>query len=268
MSESEGLKRLVRDKYGALAARDNEKDQGDCCCADAGCGTDMAPLVSGYEEQQGYNPDADLGLGCGLPVDLAGLHPGDTLIDLGAGAGNDCFIARAAVGESGRVIGIDMTPEMIAKARRNAEKSGFDNVEFRLGELENLPVEDNLADVVVSNCVFNLVPDKARAFRETWRVLKPGGHFSIADIVTLGELPHELQRVAELYTGCIAGAMDRDAYLQLIRAAGFKAVRVQRESRIAIPRELLMRHGIPAEIAGKLADQTTVMSITVTGEKR
>lgn len=268
MSKSEGLKQLVRDKYGALAARDNEKDQGGCCCADTGCGTDMAPLVRGYEDQKGYNPDADLGLGCGLPVDLAGLKPGNTVIDLGSGAGNDCFIARAVVGEKGRVIGIDMTPEMIAKARRNTEKSGFNNVEFRLGDLENLPVVDNLADVVVSNCVFNLVPDKARAFRETWRVLKPGGHFSISDIVTLGELPEDLQRVAELYVGCIVGAMDREAYLQLIRAAGFHAVRVQRETRIAIPRELLLDHGISSAIAGKLAEQTTVLSITVTGEKR
>jgi SAM-dependent methyltransferase len=167
MNSNVSLKKIVKDKYASLAGSGPEGYRSSCCSPSGTCGDGSPALAQGYEKLGGYNPDADLGLGCGLPVELAGLKPGDSVIDLGSGAGNDCFIARSVVGENGYVLGIDMTPEMIARAKSNAAKSGFSNMEFRLGELEDLPVADHFADVVVSNCVFNLVPDKLRAFQET-----------------------------------------------------------------------------------------------------
>jgi ubiquinone/menaquinone biosynthesis C-methylase UbiE len=224
-------------------------------------------MSESYTQLPGYVPEADYGLGCGLPTETAYLQPGHTVLDLGSGAGNDAFVARAIVGESGRVLGVDMTAAMIAKARANASKLGFANVEFRLGEIENLPVEANTVDVVVSNCVLNLVPDKARAFTEVLRVLKPGGHFSISDIVVEGELPEAIQQSMEAYAGCVAGAIQKADYLQLIERTGFVAVRVAKEKVVAVPDELAVEALGEAGAAQAKASGARLLSVTVYGEK-
>lgn len=209
MQTDEQLKEIVRQKYSEIALQDKETNMSSCCGA-GGCSTEVYNIMSDdYTELKGYNPDADLGLGCGLPTQFAKIKAGDTVIDLGSGAGNDCFIARAETGETGKVIGIDFTPAMIDKARTNAEKRGFNNVEFRQGDIEKMPVTSNVADVIVSNCVLNLVPNKDGVIREIFRVLKPGGHFSISDVVLVGELPEALQKDAEMYAGCVAGAIQK-----------------------------------------------------------
>ena len=199
-------------------------------------------MAEDYTALSGYVADADLALGCGLPTEFAQMQPGDTVVDLGSGAGNDAFIARSIVGASGRVIGIDMTGPMLEKANANVKNLGFTNVEFRLGDIENMPVENNIADVVVSNCVMNLVPDKQKAFSETFRILKPGGHFSISDIVLKGELPEEVKNAAVLYAGCISGAQQMDEYLNTIKEAGFVNITVQKEREITIPNEIMITY--------------------------
>src|SRR5688572_18521364 len=199
-TQSEQLKQLVKEKYGQIADQSKEQNETSCCGAGCGCG-DTAIMAEDYSNLQGYATDADLGLGCGLPTEFANIETGDTVIDLGSGAGNDAFVARSIAGSSGRVIGVDFTEKMIEKARGNAEKLGLNNVEFRFGDIEKLPVNDNVADVVVSNCVLNLVPNKDKAFAETFRVLKPGGHFSVSDIVLQGRLPEKLRQSAEMYAG-------------------------------------------------------------------
>ena len=216
MKTDNQLKETVRQKYSEIALQDKTSDQSSCC-GSGGCSTEVYNIMSDdYSDIKGYNPDADLGLGCGLPTQFARIRKGDTVIDLGSGAGNDAFIARNETGETGKVIGIDFTPEMINKARVNAEKLGFSNVEFRQGDIDKMPASDNLADVIVSNCVLNLVPDKDAVIKEIYRVLKPGGHFSISDIVLVGELPANIKNAAEMYAGCVAGAIQREAYLELI----------------------------------------------------
>jgi SAM-dependent methyltransferase len=268
------LHRVVREKYAEIALGGPTTGTTSCCGPSCGCGGDGASaegvpvaMAEDYAALPGYVPEADLGLGCGLPTEHAGITPGDTVLDLGSGAGNDAFVARALVGESGRVIGVDMTPEMVALARRNTEKLGYANVEFRLGEIEALPVDRDAVDVVVSNCVLNLVPEKARAFAETYRVLRPGGHFCVSDIVTRGELPASARRVAELYAGCVSGAVDEAAYLDGLRAAGFEGVRVVKAREIAIPDEALAPYLAPEEIAALRAAGTAVVSVTVVGAK-
>ena len=216
-----------------------------------------------YTQMQGYNPDADLGLGCGLPTQFAKIKKGDVVIDLGSGAGNDCFIARAETGETGKIIGIDFTPAMIEKARTNAEKLGFHNVEFRQGDIEKMPVTANIADVIVSNCVLNLVPDKDAVFKDIYRVLKPGGHFSISDVVLVGNLPEALRKDAEMYAGCVAGAIQKEVYLELIHNNGFKNITVQKEKAIIIPDDILSNYLSAAEIQGFKSGNTGIFSITV-----
>jgi ubiquinone/menaquinone biosynthesis C-methylase UbiE len=189
------------------------------------------------------------------------------VVDLGSGAGNDCFVARSIAGEKGRVIGIDMTGEMIARARENAGKLGFSNVEFRLGDIEDMPVEDNTADVVVSNCVMNLVPDKKRAFSETFRIIKPGGHFCISDIVLQGELPEAVRNEAALYAGCISGAVQKEEYLQIVRDAGFINVTVQKERKTEIPNEILIRYLSLEELREFKRNRVGIYSVTVYAEK-
>ncbi len=220
-----------------------------------------------YDELQGYNPDADLGLGCGLPTQFAKIKRGDTVIDLGSGAGNDCFVARAETGETGKVIGIDFTPAMIEKARANAEREGFNNVEFRQGDIEQMPVAAGTADVIVSNCVLNLVPNKQAVFREIFRVLKPGGHFSISDIVLVGSLPEKIVSAAEMYAGCVSGAIQKDDYLGYIREAGFERITLQKENAIVIPDDILQNYLAPDEIAAYKSNPTIIRSITVYAEK-
>lgn len=220
-----------------------------------------------YSNLEGYNPDADLGLGCGLPTQFAKIKKGDTVIDLGSGAGNDCFVARNETGEDGRVIGIDFTPAMINKARENALKLGYSNVEFRQGDIEQMPVSANMADVVVSNCVLNLVPDKDSVIKEIFRVLKPGGHFSISDVVLVGQLPEALQNAAEMYAGCVAGAIQKQVYLELIEANGFTNIKVQKDKPILIPDDILANYLDAAGIQQFKAGATGIFSITVYAEK-
>jgi len=220
-----------------------------------------------YSALSGYNADADLGLGCGLPTQFARIKKGDIVIDLGSGAGNDCFVARAETGETGKIIGIDFTPAMIDKARSNAEKLGYHNVEFRQGDIEKMPVTSDTADVIVSNCVLNLVPNKDGVFKEIYRVLKPGGHFSISDIVLAGTLPEALRKDAEMYAGCVSGAIQKEVYLELIHGNGFKNVTVQKEKAIILPDDILINYLSESELAAFKAGNTGIFSITVYADK-
>jgi arsenite methyltransferase len=268
MQTDEQLKDLVRQKYGEIAVQDKDMNQSSCCGSGC-CSTEVATIMADdYSKLDGYNPDADLGLGCGLPTQFAAIRKGDTVIDLGSGAGNDCFIARAETGETGKVIGIDFTPAMVEKAKANAAKLGFTNVEFRQGDIEKIPVVSGTADVIVSNCVLNLVPNKKNVFKEIFRVLKPGGHFSISDIVLVGELPDALKKNAEMYAGCIAGAIQKDDYLELIREAGFKGIVLQKEKPIVIPGDILENHMDEQGISDFKAGKTGIFSITVYAEKK
>ncbi len=267
MKSPDELRSLVRAKYGQIAEQSKEGNPSSCC-GGTSCGETpgYSVMADNYSKLAGYHPDADLGLGCGLPTEFALITEGDTVVDLGSGAGNDCFVARSVTGEKGRVIGVDMTGKMIEKARQNAGKLGYDNVEFVHGEIEDNPLDDNTADVIVSNCVMNLVPDKDRAFRETYRILKPGGHFSISDIVLDGRLPGKLKEDAEMYAGCVAGAVQKDEYLQIIRKAGFKNVKIQKVKSIQLPREILQKYLADDELE-KFGKIFGIFSITVYGEK-
>jgi len=267
MTTNEQLKSIVRQKYSDIALQDKETNQASCCGSGC-CSTEVYNIMSDdYSALEGYNPDADLGLGCGLPTQFAQIKEGDVVIDLGSGAGNDCFIARAETGATGKVIGIDFTPAMIDKARANAEKLGFNNVEFRQGDIEDMPLTSNKADVVVSNCVLNLVPNKHKVFSEIYRVLKPGGHFSISDIVLKGELPDKWKEVAELYAGCISGAIQKSEYLGIIEEAGFVNIQIQKEKKIVLPDDILGSYLGPEEVQAYKADDARIESITVYAEK-
>lgn len=262
------LKTLVRESYSRVAGQGYAQNAGSCCGSGPQLSTvEAAVMAESYTDLGGYVPEADLGLGCGLPTQFARIQPGDTVIDLGSGAGNDAFVARHETGPTGKVIGIDFTPAMVERARRNAEARGLNNVEFRLGDIEAMPVSDDLADVVVSNCVLNLVPDKPAVFREMFRVLKPGGHFSVSDIVLVGELPEGIQQAAELYAGCVSGAIDQEAYLGGLREAGFQNLTLQKARPIALPDEILSTYLSEIEIAAFRASGAGVVSITVYGEK-
>ena len=261
------LKDIVRQKYSEIALQSKETNQSSCC-GSGGCSTEVYNIMSDdYSELNGYNPEADLGLGCGLPTEFARIYPGAVVIDLGSGAGNDCFIARAETGDSGRVIGIDFTPAMVEKARDNARKLGYDNVAFHHGDIEDMPVSDALADIIVSNCVLNLVPNKNGVFREIFRVLKPGGHFSISDVVIIGELPDALRQDAEMYAGCVAGAIPKQDYLDLIRQNGFAKLTIQKEKAISIPDDILNRYLQGEALTQFKQGDTGIFSITVYAEK-
>jgi SAM-dependent methyltransferase len=268
MTESnDQLRGMVRDKYAEIAKKSLSGCDTSCCGSGEQAEDNYNMIGDAYDGVSGYMADADLGLGCGVPVEHAGLRSGQTVLDLGSGAGLDVFVTRKEVGENGKVIGVDMTAEMIAKARENAEKSGFDNVEFRLGEIEHLPVRSNSIDVVISNCVLNLVPDKRRAFAEIFRVLKPGGHFCISDIVSSRKLPDWLKGVAEAYAGCVSGAIPKEDYLKLIRDTGFSQVDVASERRIEVPAELVTRSLTPEQREEAVNNDLHVMSVTVTAAK-
>jgi arsenite methyltransferase len=261
------LKEMVRQKYSEIAMQDKETNQSSCCGSGC-CSDEVYNIMSDdYTSLNGYNPDADLGLGCGLPTQFAKIKKGDVVIDLGSGAGNDCFIARAATGATGKVIGIDFTAAMIEKARVNAYKLSFHNVEFRQGDIEQIPVTAAIADVIVSNCVLNLVPDKNGVFREIFRVLKPGGHFSISDIVLIGNLPAKIRETAEMYSGCVTGAVQKQAYVELIEINGFKNITIQKEKAIVIPNDILNSYLSAEEIAQFKESGTGIFSITVYAEK-
>jgi ubiquinone/menaquinone biosynthesis C-methylase UbiE len=263
------VKELVREKYAAIAEQSQTQNASSCCGATSSCCGDEVYniMADDYTKLEGYNPDADLGLGCGLPTEFAKIKEGDTVIDLGSGAGNDAFIARRFVGDKGKVVGIDFTPAMISKARANAEKLSLNNVEFRLGDIDDMPVTSNYANVIVSNCVLNLVPNKYKVISEIYRVLKPGGHFSISDIVLEGELPAKWKEVAELYAGCVSGAIQKQVYLEIIEQAGFKNISLQKDKAIVIPDNILASYLSAAEITEYKNGKTKITSITVYAEK-
>lgn len=267
MKTQEQIKEMVKQKYSEIALQEKEVNQSACC--GSGCCSDEVYNIMNddYTDLEGYNPDADLGLGCGLPTQFAKIKKGDVVIDLGSGAGNDAFIARHETGESGKVIGIDFTPAMIDRARKNAETLGFNNVEFRQGDIETMPVSSNTADVIVSNCVLNLVPDKDAVMREIFRVLKPGGHFSISDIVLDGELPKEIKQAAEMYAGCVSGAIQKRDYLLKIEAAGFKQITIQKDKAIVIPDDILQQYLSAEQLNVFNNSGVAIRSITVYAEK-
>ncbi len=266
----EELKQIVKDQYSQIALQSKELNESSCCGSTSSCCGDTTTftiMADEYKNLKGYNPDADLGLGCGLPTEFAKIKKGDTVVDLGSGAGNDCFVARAETGDTGKVIGIDMTPAMIDKAKANAAKLGYTNVEFHLSEIEKMPLADNTTDVVVSNCVMNLIPNKVNAFNEVYRITKPGGHFSISDIVLTGELPTQLKAAATMYAGCVSGAVQKDEYLNIVKNAGFKNVSVQKEKLITIPDQILLDYMTIDEAKQFIRSGYGIYSITVFAEK-
>jgi arsenite methyltransferase len=267
MNSKEDIRNVVREKYGEIADKGRETEQSSCGCCGSKDEIDYTVFSEDYTKLKGYNPDADLGLGCGLPTEYALIKKGDTVVDLGSGAGNDCFVARSITGPEGHVVGVDMTENMLRKARENAEKLGYQNVEFRLGEIEHLPVTCNSTDVVISNCVLNLVPNKDEALSETFRILKPGGHFSISDMVLKQELPEGLRNEAAMYAGCVAGALHIDDYLSKIEAAGFTGIKVQKERKIELPESILSRYLDNEELDEYINHNAGIFSITVYAEK-
>ena len=267
MNTNEEIKEMVKQKYSEIALQDQDTNS-NSCCGSGGVSKEVYNIMSDeYDHLGGYSADADLKLGCGLPTEYAKIQPGNVVVDLGSGAGNDCFVARHETGESGKVIGVDFTEAMVDKARINAEKLGFNNVEFRLGDIEKLPITANVADVVVSNCVMNLVPDKPKAFGEVFRILKSGGHFSISDIVLTGNLPEKIKNAAEMYAGCVASAIQKDDYLQIIKDAGFSNIRLQKEKPIIVPNDILKNYLSDEEIAEYNSKPNIIFSITVYAEK-
>ena len=267
MNKEQELKDIVKERYTKIAEQGKAENASSCCGATTPSNKVYNIMMDDYSETGGYVEDADLGLGCGLPTQFAKIQKGDTVIDLGSGAGNDCFVARHETGVEGKVIGIDFTPIMIEKARNNAEKLGYNNVEFRAGDIDAMPVNDNTADVIVSNCVLNLVPNKEKVIEEIHRVLKPGGHFSISDIVLVGELPSALREDAEMYAGCVAGAIQKIDYLQILEKTGFKNIMVQKEKPIVIPDDILEKYLSKEETMAFNKGGTGIFSITVYGEK-
>lgn len=265
---SEELKNSVKEKYSEIAQQSRQVNETSCCGATGCCGdADYTIFSENYENLEGYHPEADLGLGCGIPTEFAQIKAGDTVIDLGSGAGNDCFVARSLTGEKGKVIGIDFTQAMIDKARDNAEKLGFNNVEFRYGDIEKLPVTAGKADVIISNCVLNLVPDKVKAFSEIFRVLKPGGHLSVSDVVLKGELPESLKQAAEMYAGCVSGAIQLNDYLRIMQECGLENIAIQKEKAITVPDEILLNYMSETELDRFRNSGTGIYSITIYAER-
>lgn len=272
-TQDAALKEMVREKYSQIALQPADENVASCCGATSSCcgpedgAYTYTIMAESYEKLPGYTADADLGLGCGLPTEYARLRPGDTVLDLGSGAGNDAFVARHEVGETGRVIGVDFALPMLEKARANAAKLGFDNVQFREGDIEHLPVAADQIDVVISNCVLNLVPNKAAVFAEIKRVLRPGGHFSISDVVLTGTLPEDLREAAELYAGCVSGAVQLDDYLRVIAEAGFEHVLIEKQKPIRVPDQILAAYTDAEGLAAFQATGTGIFSVTVFGRK-
>jgi len=262
------LKDLVKNKYSEIALQSKSQNQSSCC-GSGGCCSDVDYTVfsENYDALKGYNPDADLGLGCGIPTLFAGIRPGDSVLDLGSGAGNDCFVARAIVGETGHVTGLDFTDAMLSKAIENNKKLGYNNVDFLKGDIEEMPITGDHYDVVVSNCVLNLVPDKNKAFAEIMRVLKTNGHFCVSDVVIKGTLPEKLRSDAEMYAGCVSGAIDMNEYLAIIKDQGFKNITIHKQKEISIPVVILSNYFNEKEIARFQNGEIGIISLTVSAEK-
>ncbi len=267
MENGEKLKQIVREEYTKIAEQTKTENATSCCGEGVACTVDYEVFAEDYSKLKGYSKDADLGLGCGIPTEFALINEGDVVLDLGSGAGNDCFVARELTGVSGKVIGLDMTEIMIEKARINTDKLGFNNVEFRLGDIEAMPLTAETVDVIVSNCVLNLVPNKEKAFKESYRVLKPGGHFSVSDVVLKGSLPEKLKNDAEMYAGCVSGAIQMDDYISIINKTGFTDVKVQKETLVNLPDEILSKYLTDTEKAEFANGTIGIYSITVYGKK-
>ncbi len=267
MKINQEIKEIVKEKYSEIALQSKEMNETSCCGSGCCSGVEYTIFAEDYTKLKGYNPDADLGLGCGLPTEFALIKEGNTVIDLGSGAGNDAFVARAIAGEKGKVIGLDFSEVMINKARENADKLGFNNVEFRLGDIEKMPITADKADVIISNCVLNLVPDKKKAFCEIFRVLKSGGHFSVSDVVATGELPESIKSGAELYSGCVAGAIRKDEYLSIIKNTGFVNITVQKEKIIIVPDEIYLKYISEDELKKFKESGINLVSINVYADK-
>lgn len=269
MNTENELKELVKEKYSQIANQSRDQNLSSCCGATSSCCDNevYSIMADDYTKLEGYNPDADLGLGCGVPTQYAQIKDGDTIIDLGSGAGNDAFIVRRIAGDKGKIIGIDFSEAMITRARNNVEKLGFNNIEFRQGDIENIPVSANKADVIISNCVLNLVPNKENVFKEIFRVLKPKGHFSISDIVLVGELPAKLKQAAEMYAGCVSGAIQKNDYLAIIKKTGFTNITLQKEKKIVIPDDILLQFMSQEELNEFKLTDPGIYSITVYAEK-
>jgi len=262
------IKEMVKSKYNLIANQSKSQNESSCCGSTGCCDSiDYTIMSDDYSNFKGYNEDADLGLGCGLPTQFAKLSKGDTVLDLGSGAGNDCFVARSVVGKQGKVIGLDFAPNMLIKARENADKLGYKNILFIKGDIEEMPVESNSIDVVISNCVLNLVPDKLKAFQQMFRVIKPGGHFSVSDVVLQGTLPDELVKDAEMYAGCVAGAVQKNDYLKYISESGFRNVSIQKEKEIILPDEILQNYLSQEGLEDYKSHDLGIYSITIYAEK-
>jgi len=267
--QKKSIKDIVRSKYDQIAKQSKTENESSCCGSGltACCDEDYSMFNDDYSNVEGYNEEADLGLGCGIPTDFAGLKEGQTVLDLGSGAGNDCFVARSFVGDSGFVYGIDFAEEMLLKAELNLQKMGYENMQFVKGDIEDMPFGKDLMDVVLSNCVLNLVPDKQKAFDEMHRVLKNGGHFCVSDVVLLGELPESLQKDAEMYAGCVSGALQKEDYLSAIEKVGFRDVILHKEKEIIIPDEILLKYMSKAELSDFKQSGKGIYSITVSAKK-
>lgn len=261
------IKEMVKQKYNKIALQDSEATTSSCCSSPKQRNKVYHIMGEDYTDMKGYNADADLGLGCDLPTQFAKISKGDVVLDLGSGAGNDCFVARVETGETGKVIGVDFADAMIEKARINAEKLGFNNVEFRQGDIEQIPVNSNSIDVIVSNCVLNLVPNKSAVFSEMYRVLKSGGHFSVSDIVLTGDLPDKIKNAAEMYAGCVASAIDKNEYLNYIEQAGFVNVTIQKNKPIIVPDSILKEYLTEEEIKEYNSKETVIRSLSIYAEK-
>ncbi|MCE1198186.1 MAG: arsenite methyltransferase [Marinilabiliales bacterium] len=261
------IKRFVKEKYEQIARQSGQQPMAPCCGVGGCCTTvDYNVFSESYDHLEGYQPDADLGLGCGLPTQFAGIRKGDHVLDLGSGAGNDSFVARALVGEQGTVTGIDFTDAMLEKAAENALKLGFNNVVFVKGDIEEMPFPDHTFDVVISNCVLNLVPDKKKAFGEIWRVLKPSAHFCVSDVVMKGELPEKLKKDVEMYAGCVSGAIGFQEYVSIIEQQGFSTITLHQNKEIVIPPAILTQFMTLEEMT-EFQAQTGIYSLTLSGNK-
>ncbi len=262
MNEPEKLKEVVREKYAGIVFQESN-----CCSKTKTKDSEYSVFNESYENLKGYEKDADLNLGCGVPTKHAAMKPGDAVLDLGSGAGNDCFVARAIVGENGRVTGLDFTNEMVEKARINNKKLGYSNVDFIKGDIENIPLGDDLYDVVISNCVLNLVPDKKQSFSEIKRVLKSAGHFCVSDIVLQGDLPETIRNASAMYAGCVSGALQKEDYIDIIKSTGFKSIEIKKERQIQVPDELLLEYVSQEELEFYKKSGGGIFSITVVGQK-
>jgi ubiquinone/menaquinone biosynthesis C-methylase UbiE len=262
-------KAAVKEKYSDIARQSLPMDNGSCCDIPGCCGEDGDIRMSAtyYHKEKGYNPDADLGLGCGVPTRAANIYPGDMVLDLGSGAGNDCFVVRSITGSSGHVTGLDFSEEMVEIARHNARKAGFENMNFVLGDIDDMPLKNDQFDVIISNCVLNLVPDKEKAFSEIMRVLKPGGHFCVSDVLSKAGLPESLRSDAELYASCISGAPVKAEYFSTIERAGFEQTEIHKKTPISIPENILKKHLDDEQLQEFRSGKNGVFSCTISGTK-